>query len=239
MSDISYNIDSGTLPGGACPTTYQEMADLFASIYSVTISMNNTGIYVSATKPSDTTLVWKQLVSVSGSYYPTRDYVFVAGLWVSRHALEPGSIMLYSGVLPDFTAFDGGDNITPAATLISGPMWEVVAELQAKMPIGAGTLPSGKVLTAGDTAGEENHSLTVPELPPHSHTVTTPKLNVPGDGSSGAGAGWAEVIGSVDLTTSVVGGSGTPPVVTPHNNLPPYYTVNFIKRTAKQFYVVP
>ena len=164
MSEVTYPVDAATLPQGACPSTYQELADLLATIYSVSVSTNNTGIYVSATKPADTTLVWKQLGSDGR---PIRDYVFVGGLWLSRHTLEPGSIMLWGSALPNFASFDGGD--AGALSVVSGPMWEEVTELRAKFPIGAGTLPSGTVLAVGDTGGEEKHVLTIPEIPAHHH----------------------------------------------------------------------
>ena len=56
MSEVTYPVDAATLPQGSCPATYQELAALLASVYSVSISTNNTGIYVSQTSPADKTL---------------------------------------------------------------------------------------------------------------------------------------------------------------------------------------
>ena len=230
MSDVTYMVDAGTLQPGSCPSTYQELADLLATIYSVTVSTNNTGILVSATKPGDTTLVWKQLDS-SGN--PVRDYVFVGGLWLSRHTLEAGSIMLWASALPDFTTFDGGDG--GALSLISGPMWAEVTELRARFPIGVGTLPSGTALAVGDTGGEEKHVLTIPEIPAHTHDGPANEA----DSTSGGDyhAAWTENDGTTPVlppraTGSTGGGLG-------HNTMPPYYTVYFLKRTIKQYFAVP
>jgi hypothetical protein len=230
MSEVTYQVDAGTLPQGSCPSTYQELADLLAPIYSVTINTNNTGIYVSATKPADTTLVWKQLDS-SGN--PVRDYVFVGGLWLSRHTLESGVIVEWDEALPNFATFDGGDANPLSA--ISGPMWEEVTELRARFPIGAGTLPSGTALAVGDTGGEEKHILTIPELPAHTHDGPANEA----DSTSGGDyhAAWTENDGTTPVlppraTGSTGGGLG-------HNTMPPYYTVYSLRRTARQFYAVP
>ena len=203
---------------------------MLASIYSVTINTNNTGVVVSATKPADTTVVWKQLGSDGR---PIRDYVFVGGLWLSRHTLEPGSIMLWGAALPNFSTFDGGDANPISA--ISGPMWEEVTELRAKFPIGAGTLPSGTVLAVGDTGGEEKHILTVPEIPAHTHDGPANEA----DSTSGGDyhAVWTENDGTTPVlpphpTGSTGGDLG-------HNTMPPYYVLYGLRRTTRQYFAVP
>ena len=230
MSQVTYAVDAATLAAGACPSTYQELADLFAAIYSVTVNTNNTGIVVSATKPADTTVVWKQLGSDGR---PIRDYFFVGGLWLSRHTIESGVIVEWDEALPNFATFDGGD-ASPLSD-VSGPMWEDVPELRARFPIGAGTLPSGTALAVGDTGGEEKHILTIPELPAHTHDGPANEA----DSTSGGDyhAVWTENDGTTPVvpphaTGSTGGGLG-------HNTMPPYYTVYFLRRTARQFYAVP
>ena len=247
MSDITYSVDAGTLLQGSCPTTYQEMADLFASIYSVTISTINTGIYVSATKPADTTLIWKQLTNVNGSWYPTRDYIQVGGLWISRHTLEPGSIMLWEGDISTIGTFDGGD--AGVAGPASGPMWEHVTELAAKFPIGAGTLPSTTVLTVGDTGGVEENPLGA-----HTHTVGRMEqtsgndsddgyfltgastkagaaLGIPGELNNPQAGDISTFSGPYFVTSAV-----NETVVEP--NMPPYYALHFIRRTSRQYFAI-
>lgn len=238
MSEVTYQIDSATLPVGSCPSTYQELADLLASIYSVTVNTNNTGIVVSATKPADTTVVWKQLGSDGR---PVRDYVFVGGLWLSRHTLEPGSIMLWGQALPNFATFDGGDGSAPS--IVSGPMWEEVTELRAKFPIGVGTLPSGTVLAVGDTGGSEKHVLTANELP------ASFSLNATLDGhrtnTETLGPQWLAPPGSdYSSATTPPTELATFPFVNPgggqgHSTLPPFWTVFFLRRTDKQYFAVP
>ncbi len=235
MSEVTYEIDAATLPPGSCPSTYQELADLLASIYSVTVNTNNTGIVVSATKPADTTVVWKQ-INTQGQ--PLRDYIFVGGLWLSRHTLEPGSIMLWGRALPNFTTFDGGDALTPS--ILSGPMWEEATELRAKFPIGAGTLPSGAVLAVGDTGGEETHTITVAQMPTHTHPITAPATNDPSNGK-GTIAGrnsisTIETYNDVDNGgMSIANAGGGMPLTI----MPPYYALYFLRRTQKEFFAIP
>lgn len=238
MSEVTYQVDAGTLPQGSCPSTYQELADLLASIYSVTVSTNNTGIYVSATKPADTTLVWKQLDA--STLRPVRDYIFVGGLWLSRHTIESGEIVLWRGSIANLWSFDGGDGTDPdnpatAPTPISGAMWREVTELRARMPLGVGTLPSGTAVAVGDTGGEEKHTLVLSELP---NPLAPLVVETSGDASpvsqSRLTAGNAnQTYGAQSFPIPNVGGGNG------HQNLPPYLGIYFIERTNRQYYVVP
>lgn len=112
------------------------------------------------------------------------------------------------------TAFD--PNVTWGGT------WELEAE--GLVHIGA-----GNNYTVGDTGGEATHTLTVNEMPKHSHT-----MNVWPNGAhyytpSGSTIlnWWSSGYGSaIDQATSVVGGDQA------HNNMQPYIVVNRWHRTA-------
>lgn len=73
----------------------------------------------------------------------------------------------------------------------------------------------------GQTGGEKEHTLTVDEMPTHSHTAYK-AVNAPGDisGISSEGRGTGTLSGTI--STSEVG-SGTA-----HNNLQPYMALNYI-----------
>ena len=172
---------------------------------------------------------------------PDRVYVFVNGAWMSLHPDFIGKIVMWEGVAGSaLWSLDGGDGTNPVVTpptAISGAMWEQVTQLAAKFPLGAGTLPSGTVIGVGTTGGEENHSLTVPELAPHTHLNPLVSNDVEqGTGDHKAALTTNSALWSV--TTQSTGGSGTPPVVVPHNTMPPYYGIHFIRKTIRQYYVV-
>lgn len=232
MNQLVLPVTPATLPSGSCPATNQELLNLFAQNLSVTFPDTFDGVLVSSTKPTDTTRAWLQLDSQGR---PVRFYYFASGAWLSQHPCVPGFTMIWTTALPNFATFDGGD--ANAVSAISGPMWEVV--LPAVFPLGAGTLPSGKIVAIGDTGGEENHTLTEKEMPPHTHPTNQIPLNValgplqvmcppltPGTNTGGF--------------TGSDGGDSTlvPPASAPHNNLPQYAGVAFLRRTTRQFYAV-
>ena len=235
-------VQAGVLPAGFCPATYQDILNGFASESTVTLPDSASSLQVSATKPSDTTKPWQQLDSLGR---PTRIYVFAQGAWLSLHPDFPGKIIMYLGVLPDFTIFDGGD--ANALGAYSGPMWQLCNTaldgsgtqiLTAQVPLGVGTLKSTKVVNVQDTGGEENHILTGQEMPPHTHpinqVVAASTNNFAGGGFNGATI--------QDINTGSAGGdptTGTPPTkALGHNTLPPYVGVYFLQRTSRKFYLV-
>ena len=71
----------------------------------------------------------------------------------------------------------------------------------------------------GNSFGEENHTLTIPEMPRHSHSV-------PGTLAGGTTAGGSGTFGFGNATSSPVGGDGS------HNNIQPSVVVLFIQRIA-------
>ena len=111
-------------------------------------------------------------------------------------------------------------DVSPAS--IYGGVWEL---LKDRFLIGAGN----KYLI-GATGGEENHILTINEMPEHDHpTPSTMYTNV---GGLGYGTIRTEIAvnGIIEkekyLSTSAVGGSQA------HNNIPPYLAVYIWHRVA-------
>ncbi len=90
-----------------------------------------------------------------------------------------------------------------------------------RMLIGAGTLGSD-TYAAGDEGGEARHTLTTPEMPGHSHPVGFRSVYE----TSGAGAAMTPWSDTGFGSTQDVGGDQ------PHENRPPYLTVNIWERTA-------
>lgn len=98
-------------------------------------------------------------------------------------------------------------------------------DLRSRVPIHAG---AGFAL--GQAAGEENHALTVSEMPAHTHTVTA--SSAAGTSPTPGGKTWAASTaqsyssGSPDTTMNAasVANAGSSQ---PHNNMPPYSVLNF------------
>ena len=103
-------------------------------------------------------------------------------------------------------------NSTSPASLFGGT-W---TQLKDRFLLGA-----GDTYSAGSTGGEAEHTLTIPEMPPHRHGYWRAGFYSDTDwiGQSGTGA-------IVDSNTNYAGGGQS------HNNMPPYYAVYMWQRVA-------
>lgn len=99
--------------------------------------------------------------------------------------------------------------------------------LMGRFPVGLNTA-DGQMDTIGETGGESVHILTVAEIPTHAHDITVQYRD---SGALDAGTGPVIIprvsgtAGTNYTKTTVSTGSGDP-----HNNMPPFLTVNFIIR---------
>lgn len=160
-------------------------------------------------------------------------WTYYNGYWVQKHPDFVGKIVFapIGTALADIPTLDGGESA--ATTDIAGPFWEVVTELNAKSIIGPGTLASGTVITHDTTLGEEEHVLSVPEMPAHTHQFATgdnPKSFAPTITDK---EGDVNQTGSLDYKTlntlqNTGGGEG-------HNTIHPVYALYAIKRTARLY----
>lgn len=90
-------------------------------------------------------------------------------------------------------------------------------------------LASGDIYNAGVTGGEAIHTLTVEEMPSHSHTFQRHMLDRNDDGTNTGQSGYGVTNKTIDIyeaTTSVIGNGQ------PHNNMPPYLVVYIWKMVA-------
>lgn len=123
--------------------------------------------------------------------------------------------------------YDGTEDLS---TIYPGTKWQ---KMEGRFLFG-----SNSSHTVGTTGGEENHTLTINEMPNHEHIqrkfvgndgmayVVNPRLegNFYGDELGIGQIDW--LINKAALKTDGEGGS------LPHNNMPPYYVTNMWKRIA-------
>ena len=129
------------------------------------------------------------------------DQLDIATVW---EAIYPVGIVVTLGVS------------TNPATLFGMGTWE-----QIKGKVIVGIDDSGTFDTLDATGGEETHTLTVDEMPAHTHSYTT-KLD---ESSTGYLTEGGVDAGSVRESSSTGGGD-------PHNNLQPYIVKYVWQRTA-------
>ncbi|MEM1122421.1 MAG: tail fiber protein, partial [Bacteroidota bacterium] len=70
----------------------------------------------------------------------------------------------------------------------------------------------------GDKDGAETHTISINEMPSHSHSITFGERSKGGGGNNVTDL---DLTGKTETTSSVGGGQA-------HNNMPPFYTINFI-----------
>lgn len=244
-------VQNGQLPQGFCPSDYQSILNAFSAAQFVSIAGISSGFVVSATPPADHTVGWLQLDSGGN---PTRLYFFANGAWLSLHPMQPGFTMLWNQGLPNFQTFDGGDATAAPFSTVSGQMWQLMATtldglgtqvMQAQFPVGVGTFAASGAVVVGGAGGEDKHTLSSAEGPPHTHGENIAEnLVVSQNSSVGSNGGFVGVIGlggtEIQAKTSLGDPTTTPPQAhaAPHNTLPPYYGVYFLQRTKRLFYVV-
>lgn len=124
-----------------------------------------------------------------------------------------------------------GQNITQAAyprlyLVLGGTNGNInIPNFEGRFPLGAGrssqtTATSHTLLSTG---GEETHTLTLEEMPAHSHEISYRTRNKDGNGTQVSDL---SMTGSTANTESA--GGDTNGNTVPHNNMPPFYTIHFI-----------
>ena len=125
-----------------------------------------------------------------------------------------------SKVYPIGSIYVSAGSTSPAS--LFGGTW---AKLEGKFLLGTDSSH-----TLGSTGGEATHTLTVDEMPSHTHAFSkTPTFGTKGDWDGGCQTmydGESFYKGSIELSINATGGGSA------HNNMPPYLAVNIWKRTA-------
>jgi len=196
--------------------------------------------------------------AINNRIYPWLDetgqwWIYSQGFWVYKNPVAANGYdrRIFVGTTTDLLSYDGGDG-TATATITTGPMWEVDTEFEARFPVGVGAfVASGAVAVLGKTtstsiAGEDKHTLTLPELAAHTHNVAIKVFGHGGEDGDRSAADGGTTSNTVTNNTTVFPTSTLDPDLDAsavsaggdiaHNNLPPFYGVYFIKRTIRVYY---
>lgn len=100
--------------------------------------------------------------------------------------------------------------------------------LQGRLPVHMGTNNYGTYIQ-GQSAGEENHTLTTSEIPSHNHTVaaasTATSASPSGNAYGGGFALYRTAAPATPMAATMIGSGGGSQ---PHANMMPYLCVSFI-----------
>ncbi len=149
----------------------------------------------------------------------------------SVNFLPVASIIMFAwpdNAIPDgWAKCDGGTYIIEnkkAKKVAKGTQGGIdTPDLRGRFPLGIGAGPGLTQRSEWQNGGAESHTLTVNEMPKHTHNV-----QVPGYNNNGANT-WESTqdrnTNGMYTRTTTETGQGQP-----HNNMPPFATVNFIMR---------
>lgn len=196
--------------------------------------------------PADRIYLWAR-TEADGT--PDRLYEYSGGFWISRYLGPPvGSEILWPGAEADIPTLDGGE--VAAVTTTTGPFWEKVADMNGRIPIGPGTLPtSGDTILVDTNYGADEQTLNDENYKHHRHyTSALDSVSVAAQpnantyvATNGGGVGNENYIlqrttveANVGLTSRV---NGAPDVANEaFSQLNPVRGRFFIRRTARIFY---
>ena len=179
------------------------------------------------------------LSPISGKLYVVLDgysiYIYYNEKWNKIGSTQTQNTISYTDILqvvyPVGAIYMSINNTSPAS--LFGGSWEQIEDVFL--------LGAGSAYTAGSTGGESTHTLTVQEMPVHSHTVNAHShaigldndttvgtygwsLHINSNGTSVTGAHKTVTSGTSSPNTNTIGGGVA------HNNMPPYLTVYMWKR---------
>lgn len=226
-------ISTASVPEGYCGGTLQTVWPFLISLMQAELAGANSTFNFGPTTPApdDQDKPWFR-TNADGT--PDRLYVYSGGSWVAKHAIPAGAVWLYEGSEGSIPTFDGGEAGVVTAT--GGPMWEKVSQLDGRFPIGPGTVGS-TTIGVGDTGGTHEHTLTMENIPKHTHSI---------DGRPYIGTGnitpvkviidddYNPAVTNAQDTGSAGGQSDGTTKVVPHLN--PYRGIFFIRKTARTHY---
>lgn len=189
---------------------YPDYQASYISLYFTVLAYDRTILVTCVPSNVDGPSLSAKTTYINNLYAPDGNYYWYACSWDNIDAAYPvGAIYINAEGVPgsyDPAAFFGGT-------------WEQINDVFL--------LAAGNTYPPGSTGGEATHTLTIDEMPTHSHNYLGTVAAQPG------GSTYAETVGYGGSRT---GGTSMTPVYaggdSAHNNMPPYLTVYMWKRIA-------
>lgn len=151
--------------------------------------------------------------------------------WYTQEMI--GGIMAFAGNVPpgwatlDGSTLDGDLYPELAAVVPSSWIAPITGDIVLPDTTGHTLLGAGTGYSLGSTGGESEHTLTVAEMPAHTHNYTPPVINVDVE-APGVPDPVAAGLGPSTATSSTGDGD-------PHNNLPPYLAIQWAVFTGRHY----
>lgn len=154
------------------------------------------------------------------------------GMLNSNFTLLDTLLEAFPGEMPVGSLYFNADVSTNPATLLGYGTWSAFGAGRVMIGAGSGTDSNGETIafTAGATGGEYNHTLTIAEMPAHTHNSTGNGFVVDVTSPAGLQAQWSA--GSPNHREDVVTSTASSGSGDKHNNIQPYIVVYAWRRTA-------
>lgn len=186
-----------------------------------------TGMIVSDTTPGpeDQDKAWFK----TSTDFPVMVFKFAGGQWLARHlsSANGNELRMWDGDEATLNLYDGGDAGPPGQA--SGPMWQIDHAFDGRSPIGPGTIPgSATIALVATNYGSAQHTLTVDEMPAHSHALSYDAFQYAADGTTFPGK-WPGTTTPLGVTGNTGGG-------VPFEHIAPTRGAYVIRRTGRVYY---
>lgn len=213
-----------TLPDGFCfEGDWQALADYLIenATYEFGSEIGNAYYNIGDAEPAADNRIYPWIRTIGDVVEGV--YSYDDGAWIRYHETPASAneLRIWIGTPTELLTYDGGESA--AITSKTGPFWEVYTSMEGRFPIGVNATD----YALGATGGAATHTLTTAQIPAHTHSFSIPG-DVAGVDTANSMAEQGDGTSNMQpFTTDPTGGSD------PHNNLPPYRAVHFIKRTAR------